>query len=172
MHSGNDNFRSASQGSAKSGLQSLTVGGGGSFFAAVNPICVRLVFALLFAVGAVFASLSWMLVCIAFHRCDDITVLLGCGLSLSGYFLWVNWFWFAVRGRFLPNSWLTIQTISVLNHIGWLVFFYSVKRGRGFLEVINELGPVSDWILLNLVLAVVFVVFAPTIKGRATEVVM
>jgi len=81
----------------------------------------------------------------------------------------MNWAWYAIRGRFFPNSWSTIQLISVLNHIGWIVLFTSIFSRRDVVSVIIGLGPISMWIFLNLMLTGIYLMYAPEIEAPATD---
>ncbi|MFM8476370.1 MAG: hypothetical protein ACKOEO_11315 [Planctomycetaceae bacterium] len=141
-----------------------------AFLADMTTLCFRLVFGLLFVVGAFFAMILRDSVARIFTAPFDIRCLPFLGLLVSGYFLWVNWLWFAIRGRFFPNSWSTIQMISVLNHTGWLVFFISFGWGKNVVMAIVQLGPIAIWIFLNLMLTGIYLMYAPIIESSRAEV--
>jgi hypothetical protein len=122
---------------------------------------LRLLFGALFVGGYFFAALAWFLVPTPigifqpeyqYTVRDTLMSLTGCGLALTGYFLWANWLSFAVRGKFVPNNGTLIQIVSFANHLGWLVFFPFLKE-TNFLEFLTGSPLIAFWIFVNLVVA-------------------
>jgi hypothetical protein len=122
---------------------------------------LRLLFGALFVGGCFFAAFAWFLIPTPLgiflpdyrYTSRDVAMsLLGCGLSLTGYFLWANWLFFAIRGKFFPNSGVLIQSLSCANHVGWLVFF-PFLRETDILEFLTALPLFAFWIFLNLMVA-------------------
>lgn len=106
-----------------------------------------MLFGSMFICGSFFAVTAWILIPSPIgifqpeyhYTSHDVTVsLLGCGLSLTGYFLWMNWFLFAIHGKFIPKSGVLIQVISFGNHLGWLLFF-PLLRETNFVEFLTNL---------------------------------
>lgn len=123
---------------------------------------LRAVFGGLFVGGCWFSLFTWILVIAPiglvfpkYHYTthEAVLSLLGCGLAVAGYFVWINWFVFAVRGRFLLVSGVTAQAISFVQHLGWLLFLPLLRR-EWLWETATRLPWVTVWIVANAVVAV------------------
>ncbi len=123
---------------------------------------LRVLFGGLFAGGCWFSVFTWILVVAPIGMAstshqygtrDAVLSLLGCGLAVAGYFAWINWFVFAVRGRFLFVSGVTAQAISFVQHLGWLLFLPLLRREFVW-ETATTLPWVTLWIVANTFVAV------------------
>ena len=127
---------------------------------------LRTLFGILGLCGCWFARLAWAFVLLpigiimpecqyTFH--DVIMSLSGCGLALSGYFVWINWLTFAATGRFVGASAVTVQAVSFLHHLGWLVWLFLPALGKEpLLDAVSRV-PIMPlecaWIVVNVVVA-------------------
>jgi hypothetical protein len=78
-------------------------------------------------------------------------LLLPCGLILSGYFVWLNWLAYAARGRFFGASAITVQAVSLLHHLTWLLLLLPPVVRSGFWAP-TDVGNVL-WLVINILVA-------------------
>jgi hypothetical protein len=116
---------------------------------------------MLFLVGIFFAAFAWILIPLPigillpqyrFTLRDIALSLSGAILSLSGYFVWINWLVYAGNGRFVLRSEKTVQWIAIANSLGWL-FFLPYLRNENLFQVAEGIPLVFAWIILNLCVA-------------------
>lgn len=126
-------------------------------------IAARLLFGALFACGFFFAAFTWILIPTPlgifqpqyrYGIRDIVLSITGCGLAVTGYFVWTNWLWFAIRGKFFPGNGTGVQIVSFFNHLGWIALL-PIYRQTSFLEFGESMPLVAAWILLNMVIALI-----------------
>ncbi len=125
------------------------------------PVPVRVLFGILAVLGAFYALFAWPLIltpigifipAYQYQRDDTIFSISGSLLAISGYFVWASWIAIAFRGRsFLRLEWPT-QLVSLINHLGWLVFL-PFLRGEYIWDVIVAIPGPSLWLIGNIVVA-------------------
>ena len=124
---------------------------------------LRILFAGLFVAGCWFAIFSWILllapiaVVASIGRMPLSSMIGGflcAALALAGYFVWINWLVFAMRGRFLRVPGVVVQAVSFVQHVGWLLFF-PIARGQSPWEVAEEMPLLVIWLIVNILVAVV-----------------
>jgi hypothetical protein len=116
---------------------------------------------MLFLAGIFFAAFVWILIPIPigilqpqyrFTTRDTALSLCGSILSLSGYFVWINWLVYAWSGRFVLRSEKKVQGIAIANSLGWL-FFFPYFRNEDLFQVAEGIPLVMAWIVLNFCVA-------------------
>ena len=124
-------------------------------------VLLRVVFGMLFLAGIFFAAFVWILIPIPigilqpqyrFTPRDTALSLCGSILSLSGYFVWINWLVYAWSGRFVLRSEKKVQGIAIANSLGWL-FFFPYFRNEDLFQVAEGIPLVMAWIVLNFCVA-------------------
>jgi hypothetical protein len=124
-------------------------------------VLLRFVFGVLFLAGIFFAAFAWILIPLPigillpqyrFTPRDTALSLSGSILSLSGYFVWINWLVYAWSGRFVLQSEKTVQWIAIANSLGWL-FYFPYLRHEDLFQVAEGIPLVLAWIVLNFCVA-------------------
>jgi hypothetical protein len=119
---------------------------------------LRLLAGFQFLGGIFFATFTWMLILVPlgiFHPQyqyqlrDVVFSITGATLAITGYFVWWNWFLYAFRGRFFRDWGVAVQLISILNHLGWLMYF-PFLRYESFLAFLESAPGIAAWLLINL----------------------
>jgi len=138
---------------------------------------LRAIFGALVLCGCWFAMFVWVLVFTpigiiqpqyAYTFRDVFLSVLGCGLALSGYFVWLNWLAFATSGRFFGASPVTVQAVSFFHHLAWFVFF-GVANGEAPWETAAEMPLTTVWLTVNVLVALVAGLFFLTVGEPVTE---
>ncbi|MFN7893434.1 MAG: hypothetical protein ACK5OC_24290 [Pirellula sp.] len=124
-------------------------------------VLLRVVFGMLFLAGIFFAAFAWILIPLPigillpqyrFTPRDTALSLSGSILSLSGYFVWINWLVYAWSGRFVLQSEKTVQWIAIANSLGWM-FYFPYFRNEDLFQVAEGIPLVLAWIVLNFCVA-------------------
>ena len=135
-------------------------------------VLLRYVFGMLFLVGISFAAFAWILILLPigialpqnqFTQRDVVLSLSGAILSLSGYFVWINWLVYAGNGRFVLRSEKTVQWIAIANSVGWL-FFFPYLRNENLFQVAEGIPLVLAWIVLNLCIATCCLIYLRSVS--------
>ena len=142
---------------------------------------VRVICGVLFACGCIFAPFAWIGIAIPVGHLvrpggdaiapGDLMVFVGgfVGASL-GYFVWLNWLLFAIRGKFAWVSGAMMQMLSIIGHAAWILF---VLGSRLSLSSPNpaplEANPMFLWLIANIVIAGVLIVPFWSFETRNAE---
>ncbi len=142
---------------------------------------VRVLCGALFACGCIFATFAWIGIAIPVGHLvrpgvdpvapGDLMVFVGGFVGASiGYFVWVNWLVFAIRGKFAFVSGSMMQMLSIIGHAAWIVF---VLGSRLSLSSPNpaplEAHPMFLWLIANIVIAGVLVGPFWSLEARNAE---
>lgn len=122
---------------------------------------LRLLAGFQFLGGVFFAMFAWVLIFTPLgiflpeyqYRLRDVVLsIAGATLAITGYFVWANWFLYAVRGRFFRNWGVAVQLISLMNHLGWLVCFPSIRQ-QSFFAFLETAPEIAAWLLFNILVS-------------------
>lgn len=122
---------------------------------------LRLLAGFQFLGGIVFAAFAWVLIFTPlgiffpeyqYDLRDVVLSIMGAPLAITGYFVWANWFLYAVRGRFFRNWGVAVQLISLMNHLGWLVCFPSIRQ-QSFFAFLETAPEIAAWLLFNILVS-------------------
>jgi hypothetical protein len=120
---------------------------------------IRIVCGVLFLCGSPAALLAWAWLLSAIKDCNPfwpcplqgrITAVVVVSLIASGYLVWINWGSFALRGTSVLLSPTSFQRLSILNHLGWLVF-WPIYTGQWFWYFYDR-PIIGLWFFMNIVI--------------------
>jgi hypothetical protein len=113
----------------------------------------------LFLCGCPAALIAWMWFLNAARECNpfrpcplSLRIMCAAAMALiaSGYLVWMNWLSFALRGKSFLLSPTSFQRLSVVNHLGWLVF-WPVYTGD-WVEYFYDRPVIGLWFFMNIVI--------------------
>lgn len=133
---------------------------------------------ILFLLGCFWALICWAFVIspigifdpsYRFQTHDVFSSLLVSVLSIVGYYVWFGWGFYWKKNRF---PWVTVSqfwTISLLVHVLWfLVFPFLLEISYAELLDIG-MGYYLGWIVINILVATVFLLTGMIAKGEAVK---
>lgn len=126
---------------------------------------MKVLSAILFVTGIYFALLVWILIPspvgiflpkYEYKAHDVILSIVGSLTALSGYFVWLGWGYYSLKGRYLKMTKRKFWTLSLLQHSAWLLFLpmFSDITVWAFL-IDGEYDLIKLWIVANIVIAIV-----------------